>query len=227
MHFNSAHIAADGASILVDAGLIEYSPGSIWWPPRIERSPGIVAGLATIGVRPEDVTHLVITHAHDDHFAGATERRGDADEPRFPRARCYAGRADWVDNAALREPGSIEARTLGVLLERGQLELVEGDLDLTPSVRIVAAPGETPGHVVVRVGSNGQTLYCLGDLYHHPVEVEQPSWVPHDRDRAAKTASRAALTAAALAEDARLIVAHIPGLGRLRPTPTGVAWAPA
>jgi glyoxylase-like metal-dependent hydrolase (beta-lactamase superfamily II) len=178
-------------------------------------------------VRPEDITHLVITHAHDDHFAGATERRGDAYEPRFPRARCYAGRADWVQNAALREPDSIEGRTLGVLQERGQLELVDGDLDLTPAVRIVAAPGETPGHVVVRVNSNGQTLYCLGDLYHHPVEVEQPSWVPHDRDRAAKMASRAALTEAALAENALLLVAHIPGFGRLRRTPTGVTWVPA
>ncbi len=90
--------------------------------------------------------------------------------------------------------------------------------------QILPAPGETPGHQIVRVRSAGRTLYCLGDLYHHPVEVEQPTWAAHWNDRAAALASRQALVAAALAEDALLVATHIPGVGRLTKTDDGVQW---
>src|SRR2546427_8867771 len=41
--------------------------------------------------------------------------------------------------------------------------LVEGNRTLTPAVQLIAAPGESAGHQLVRVQSEGQTLYCLGD----------------------------------------------------------------
>ena len=33
------------------------------------------------------------------------------------------------------------------------------------------APGETPGHSIVRVDSAGEWFYALGDLFHHASEV--------------------------------------------------------
>jgi glyoxylase-like metal-dependent hydrolase (beta-lactamase superfamily II) len=148
-------------------------------------------------------------------------------EPAFPNARHYLGRADWEHpdtQAALADAGSLESRTLGVLRERGLLDLVEEDRDLGGGVRIIAAPGESPGHQIVRVESQGQVLYCLGDLYHHPVEVERPDWMATWADREATPASRRALTQAALAENALLLAAHISGVGRLQRTAAGVWW---
>jgi glyoxylase-like metal-dependent hydrolase (beta-lactamase superfamily II) len=58
----------------------------------------------------------------------------------------------------------------------GMLETVEGNRKLADGVEIIHAPGETPGHQIVRVHSDGQTFYSLGDLYHHPVEIERPEW---------------------------------------------------
>lgn len=70
--------------------------------------------------------------------------------------------------------------------------------------------------------SAGQVLYALGDLYHHPVEVERPEWGVHWAGPASTAKSRVALTAAALAEGALLVAAHIGGLAgygqRLRAT---------
>jgi hypothetical protein len=68
-------------------------------------------------------------------------------------------------------------------------------------------------------------MYCLGDLYHHVIEVDHPSWSVPWADRTAIAASRRALTDAALAENALLIATHIPGVGRLLPTASGVTWS--
>src|SRR5437588_307804 len=87
----------------------------------------------------------------------------------------------------------------------GASMLVDANRELTPEVRIIAAPGESPGHQVVRVHSRGQTFYCLGDLCHHAVELEHPEWMVEWADAEASLASRRALIEAALAENAMLV----------------------
>ena len=223
------HVRLPAASLLVDASLYDYPPGSPQRPPGYAPPPDLSAQLAAVGVRPDDVTHLVLTHLHPDHYNGATIERDGDDWPRFPNARCLIGRADWEQpeiQQALADPVSLESRTLGVLRRSGLLEPCDGDRDLVPGVRIIAAPGESPGHQIVRVHSTDQTLYCLGDLYHHPVEVEQPTWMSEWCDPAANLASRQALASAALAERVLLVAAHIAGVGQIERTASGVAWVP-
>lgn len=226
-----AHIALPGAgaSVLVDACDYErcFAPGS---PHRPEGyTPlSMMDMLAALGVLPEDVTHIVLTHVHFDHISGVTRERDGSPVPAFPNARCYLGRGEWENaetQAALRDADSLESRTLGVLMAQGRLELVTGDTDLAPGLRLIAAPGESPGHQLVRIESAGQVAYCLGDLYHHPIEVERPEWMAGWADVPAMLASRQALVAAALAERALLMAAHIRGTGRLARTTTGASWA--
>lgn len=225
------HIALPGASVLVDACDYDrcFAPGSPHRPADYA-PPGMLDLLAAVGVRAEAVTHVILTHAHFDHFSGVTTKRDGVYIPTFPNARCYLGRADWENpetQAALRDPGSLESRTLGALQTQGRLALVTDDMEVAPGVRIIPAPGESPGHQLVRVASAERVLYCLGDLYHHPIEVVRPAWMAAWANTPAMLASRRALTEAALAEDALLIAAHIPGVGHLARTAAGIVWAQA
>ena len=226
----SMHIALPGASILVDAGdyAVAVSLNTPYVPPDYSPPPGLIDQLHERSISPQDITHVVITHLHFDHYSGVTIERNGQYIPAFPNARCFVGRADWEDpetQEALKDPNSLQSRTIGVLHSAGALELVEGDFDLLPAVRILAAPGESPGHQIVRVHSEGQTLYCLGDLYHDPIEIEQPSWMAQWADVSATLASRRRLVEFAPAEDALLVPAHM-SPGRLEQTPDGVRWRP-
>jgi glyoxylase-like metal-dependent hydrolase (beta-lactamase superfamily II) len=222
------HIALADTSILVDANdyALAISLDQSFLPPGYSPPPGVVEQLLSQGIYPEDITHLVITHAHFDHYSGTTAERDGSYIPRFPNARTFLGRADW-DHAgtqeALGDPDSLESYTFGILKNRGLLELVDGNLDLTPEVRILAAPGESPGHQIVRVHSQRQTLYCLGDLFHHQVEVEQPAWMVKWADASTNFTSRQRLLQAALQEHALLVAAHMP-VGRIEGTVTNPKW---
>jgi glyoxylase-like metal-dependent hydrolase (beta-lactamase superfamily II) len=81
--------------------------------------------LTSIGVRPEQITHVLITHTHDDHFAGVTVERGGARVARFPRARHLVGRRDWDDNPNRTQPGSALTLHLGTLERLGLLAVAE------------------------------------------------------------------------------------------------------
>ena len=222
------HIALSDASILVDINdyALAMSLSPSYLPPNYLPPPGVVEQLQAQGIHSEDITHLVITHAHFDHYTGTTMKRNESHIPRFPNARVFLGRADWdwsETQNALRDPDSLDSHTFGVLQNLGMLELVDGDLDLTPEVRILAAPGESPGHQIVRLHSQGQTLYCLGDLFHHPVEVEQSAWMVKWADAYANFTSRQRLIKAALEENALLVPAHMP-VGRLEGTMAKPRW---
>jgi glyoxylase-like metal-dependent hydrolase (beta-lactamase superfamily II) len=217
------HVALPGASILVDAGFGDRLPS--FKSVEVRHGLSIPDGLARIGVKPEEITHIVITHAHIDHLAGVTVERNGALVPQYPNARCYVGRADWEQNPQRETPDSLPNRTFGVLEPLGLLDLVDGDRDIAPGVRMIHTPGETPGHSILRVQSGDEILYVLGDLYHHPVEVERPEWGLKWRNHAANLTSRNALATAAVAEGALLLASHIPGTGRLQPTGAGgVVW---
>jgi glyoxylase-like metal-dependent hydrolase (beta-lactamase superfamily II) len=219
------HIAAPGISVLVDAGCYEVDPDSPHVIPGYQPPPGLLATLAEAGISPATIDYVVITHTHHDHINGLTQRREDGYAPCFPNARHLLGRADWEQiQAALQDPASVESRTLGMLSRAGLLALVAGHQDLVDGVAIIPAPGETPGHQIVRVHSNGETLYCLGDLYHHPVEVTHQEWVAQWADADLTHASRNSLVKAALAEQARLSATHIGEIGRLERAGSGVAW---
>jgi glyoxylase-like metal-dependent hydrolase (beta-lactamase superfamily II) len=223
----SVHIALPGASILVDANDYAHTvPGSDFAVPDYEPPPPLTDQLLIRGIAPEDITHLIITHAHFDHYSGTTVKRGTVYLPRFPNARVFLGRPDWDwpnTQLSLTDPASDDSHTFGVLQALGLLELVEGSRDLTPEVRVIAAPGESPGHQIVRVQSQGHTLYCLGDLFHHPVEAENPAWMVQWANPNTNQMSRRALIQSALQENALLLAAHVP-LGKLEGTPSDYRW---
>src|SRR6185437_1882017 len=62
LSYVTAHVRLGNASILIDLGFDDLSPTTQWQAPRHRRTPGLTAGLATIGVQPADVTHVLITH---------------------------------------------------------------------------------------------------------------------------------------------------------------------
>jgi glyoxylase-like metal-dependent hydrolase (beta-lactamase superfamily II) len=216
----SVYIEHGGARALVDIGdyRATVAPGSEYALANYTPPPAIPAQLADLGVAPTDISHVVITHAHWDHYAGATTPNDAGYAPTFPQARCYLGAADWGDTdlqTALQEPTSLETRTLGALREQGKLHLVEGRQQIADGVEILPAPGETPGHQIVRVHSGGETLYVVGDLFHHAIEVEHPDWMVTWADPPTMRATREWLLRDALAEDAQIVAAHIFGVGRI------------
>lgn len=215
-------------TLLVDAGIHNSDPDWHFAIPHYVPPPKLVQQMAAIGVRPEAIDLVIITHTHEDHYNGLSMIGPEGYEPCFPNARHYLGRADWgrVEiQTALQDPQSVESQTLGLVHQQGLLTLVDRSQEINEYIDIIPAPGETIGHQIVRVHSEGETLYCLGDLYHHPIEVEHPTWTTvWSEDINGGLASREALTEAALAEEALLIATHIGGLGRLKQSDNGVVW---
>ena len=219
------------AVIVVDPGLDD--PDSAWqrnrprvwtdWP--IARTAGLDVAMKALGILPEDVTHVVITHPHGDHYAGVCRERDGGFDIRFPNARHVMGRADWEGNPGRGDPASDLVR-LEIIDQAGLLDLVDAERTIAPGVTVLPAPGESPGHCVVRVASTGETFYLLGDLVHLACEVEHLGWAPPNADQPTLSSVRERLFAEVAARDALLVTGHepFPPWGRIVASGDGYRW---
>jgi glyoxylase-like metal-dependent hydrolase (beta-lactamase superfamily II) len=224
------HISLGAASIIVDPGFDDADSawgrafGARW--SGFTRTPGLHTALIRLGVHADDITHVLITHTHEDHFAGVVAERDGQLLPRVPRARCYVSRADWHDHPRRADPASELARRLGVLEARGLLHTIDGEHAIAPGVTMIPTPGETLGHCAVRIRSGGQAFYYAGDLFHHPCEIAHPDWVSPGRDVTIMRASREQLCREAAGSDALVVFSHerFPAWGRIVSTDGGYRW---
>jgi glyoxylase-like metal-dependent hydrolase (beta-lactamase superfamily II) len=223
-------VQTDGSTILIDAGVDE--PGSGWeqrfleeWPGS-RRTPGVLAGLASVGIKPEDVTHVLLTHVHFDHVVGLAAEDGGRLVPRYPNAHVVLGRADW-ENPPEGHLGPEQRARIGAVAEAGLLDLLDGEREIVPGVTMIPAPGESPGHSIIRISSNRETLYAVGDLFHFAAEVEHPDWMVPWADPKQMAASRRKLLDDAVATDALVVFSHehFPPWGRVvRIEGRGFGW---
>lgn len=221
------HIQLPGISLLVDACTPTAFLGTEYGLPGTALYPRLSQQLKEAMIDPEGISHVIITHNHFDHIIGLTLLRGREFVPCFPQARHYLGRADWEDSLVqknLEQPGTLDNTTLAVVHRHGLLQLIDNHYAPGPGLTILSLPGETPGHQILKLQSEGKTLYCLGDLYHHRIEVEQPAWMPAWAESSTLLQSRHKLNQMALDENALLLAAHISTPGLLRATADGVTW---
>jgi glyoxylase-like metal-dependent hydrolase (beta-lactamase superfamily II) len=167
--------------VLVDAGLgeklDEKGLGMFAVPEGLPRLPDRIAG---IGYRPEEVSHVILSHLHFDHCGWSTRRAGERWVPTFPNARYWIQRDEL---AHARDPNprdrpSYDARNFEPLVEAGMVELFDGEAEPAPGIRAVHAPGHTEGMSIVVLDSgdgSGGALF-LADLVPTAAHVPTP-WV--------------------------------------------------
>lgn len=211
--------------VLVDVGVYDVETEPEYAIPNYVPPLSLIEQLNYIGVHPKDIKHVIITHRHWDHFNGTTCISNSKYVSQFSNAKYYLGKSDWERaQTKLRDPQSIEFKTLRVLYESSVLDIVDGNCDIGNGIQIIATPGETPGHQIVRFNSDDKTIYCLGDLYHHPIEFTYPELKVSWAEIQSILASRKKLIKQTLTEQAILIATHIPSIGQIKTDSEKVYW---
>jgi len=180
MTTNCLLLRGEGVVALVDAGigekLDERGEATFEVPSGGERLPHRMAAL---GVAPEDVTHVLLTHLHFDHCGWSTWYDGGQWVPTFPNARYFLQRDELAHafEPNERDSPSYDRRNFEPLVEAGVLELFDDQAEPLPGVRMVRAGGHSPGMCIVLVdgGAGGKAAF-FADLVPTAAHLPTP-WV--------------------------------------------------
>lgn len=153
--------------------------------------------LATLKVRPEQVTFVGISHMHGDHTGQAAE---------FPAAQLVIGKGDFERTAGKDDPfGPWRG-------DKAAVRLASGDVDIFGDGSVIALhlPGHTPNHLALLVKLASGPVLLSGDLYHAHEARAVKGVPPFNTSRAETLASMDRFERLARRYKARVIIQHEP-----------------
>ncbi|MAS96437.1 MAG: hypothetical protein CMO55_24880 [Verrucomicrobiales bacterium] len=202
----------------------------------------LMDGLSQLGISPDKVTEILISHCHGDHIGGILDDNGKrvfpnatahvlkeerdfwmGENPDFSECKLPAKNADGMVKSARKVIEALEAE--------GALEIrSHGDTLWDGIVTYKLAAGHTPGHAVFEIMSGEDRLIHIVDLAHHYVIMfADPSWaIAFDVNPTEAIATRRQIFADLADSKVRVIGYHLPfpAVGHIADDGEGFRWVP-
>jgi glyoxylase-like metal-dependent hydrolase (beta-lactamase superfamily II) len=198
--------------------MIDSGSGVGQWQANATNLP---SNMKAAGIDRGQISTILVSHFHPDHVWGLMEKGTNAAV--FPNAELIVSSTEynwWT------EPGRVEKLPEGrrpagkrigdVFPTWKNWKLVEDNAEVAPGVRLLAAPGHTPGHSAFLVTSGKDQLMVSNDAMYVPALLApHPDWQgAYDQDGATAVTTRRKLIDRVIADKMMVCGAHFPFPGR-------------
>ncbi len=207
-------LIGDERRILIDCGIGERLTDTQRALYQQKALPvGLVKALARCHVGVESITDVIATHLHFDHVGGLFQPDPSGRVlPTFPQATVHVQQEalDWARNPSIFDEDSFLPDDLACFEDYLRLQLLTGDCEIAPGVRVQATAGHTPGHQIVIIGQGSRALVFCADLIPTAAHIHLPHIAAYDHRPVQTVDEKKLLLAQALEENWILVFEHDP-----------------
>lgn len=180
---NCLLIVRGSQKVLVDTGIGDKYDAKFADIYDVRQEKTLLDGLAQLGLQPEDITHVIMSHMHFDHIGWNTRKRESGEVvPTFPNAVYFAQRGEYefAHNPDPRSRASYLKWNWEPLEQRGMLKLIDGTQEILPGIESIVTGGHTRDHTIVKVNTDRQTVVFLADLVPTASHLKTPYVMGYD-----------------------------------------------
>ena len=196
-------IRTPNKNVLVDTGFGDARPGT----------SALLTALDSLGLAPENIDLILMTHMHMDHAGGLLLEKARA----FPKAKVAIAKPEldyWLDLASKdrSQPNAALVRSVVDAYGTDILPPFAFEEYVMPGVKAVDASGHTPGHTAFLLKAEGKSLLIIGDLVHAAdFQFALPEeCASYDIDAAKAVAARKRILSLSADENIPVAGMHIP-----------------
>ncbi|MET1180212.1 MBL fold metallo-hydrolase [Peribacillus simplex] len=158
-------VQANGLNMLIDSGI-----GNGKLNDKQKRNFGVteesnlVEDLGRLGIQPNDIDYILMTHLHFDHACGLTKREGETWVPVFERAEIITTQTEWVEmkNPNIRSKSTYWAENWEAVASL--VRPFEGEQEITDGIKMIHTGGHSDGHAIIIIEDGGDRLIHMADI---------------------------------------------------------------
>ena len=135
--------------------------------------------LELAGYPAGSIDAVLCTHLHTDHVGWNTQLVDGIWQPTFKNAEYLFGKEEWIYTGNQRDKplyNEFISDSIQPIIDANLCRFVDTNEVICEEVSLEPTPGHTPGHVSVRIQSEGESAVITGDFLHHPCQMEEPYW---------------------------------------------------
>ena len=192
MSIHSLVVETPSRRIVVDTCLGNDKQGR-GVPTWNNRNTPFLESMAAAGYPPENIDTVLCTHLHVDHVGWNTKFVDGQWVPTFANARYIFGKTEyeyWRDHSDEPEKAAVFNDSVKPIVDAGKADLVASDQKICEELTLIPTPGHSPGHMSLRIVSEGEEALLAGDVAHHPCQMAHLDWsstADSDPSQSAKT----------------------------------------
>ncbi len=198
--------------ILIDNGIGDKQDEKFLSHYYLNGDDTLENSLAKVGVKPEDITDMILTHMHFDHCGGSVKWNHDKTgfELAFPNATYWASTKQylWATNPNRREKASFLKENILPIEESGHLKLIDKEGEYIPGIDFKLYDGHTNGQLIPHIHYQDKTVVFMADLMPSAAHIPMPWIMAYDTRPLQTLKDRERFYSEALAEDYILFFEH-------------------
>jgi glyoxylase-like metal-dependent hydrolase (beta-lactamase superfamily II) len=175
-------LESESKKILIDTGM-----GNKWDDKSkniyaVDDKYSLNSALGDKGLKPDDITDVILTHLHFDHSGGSTVLVNGKLEPAFPNANYFVQKQnfDWARNSSDRDKGSYIKDNFLPLYEEGVLNFIIGNAKFDDEIEMIVINGHTFGQQMVKISDGNDSFLFCSDLMPFVSHIPLPYIMGYD-----------------------------------------------
>jgi glyoxylase-like metal-dependent hydrolase (beta-lactamase superfamily II) len=170
-------LQVNGKNILIESGI-----GNGKLNEKQKRNFGVTEeskieeSLKELGLTPENIDIICMTHLHFDHACGLTKPNKDGFISAFANAVIYTSKIEWneIRNPNIRSKSTYWKENWEAIED--QVSTFENEIFIEGTIKMIHTGGHSEGHSIIQIESNGEKAIHMADIM--PTHAHQnPLWV--------------------------------------------------
>lgn len=168
--------------ILIDTGIGDKQDDKFKSHFQPQNDYSLLSSLEKVGVHPDDITDVVLTHLHFDHCGGAVSRNNDQLITTFPNANYWSNEKhwNWAINPNAREAASFLKENILPIKESGQLQFIQQGDSPFSFIELEWVSGHTTGMMLPIIHHENRSIAYAADLIPSAGHIRIPYVMAYD-----------------------------------------------